>query len=95
MKYARQLWSVVGQASQFKRSVAFVAALSLNQGQPATVIQILQSLDSDYFVTEQIKLTAMAELSYVNETIESLSKWAAYERLQKHKISKDVVSVPF
>lgn len=95
LKYARQLWSAVGQASQFKRSAAFVAALSLNQGQPATVIQILQSLDSDYFVTEQIKLVALAELSYVNETIEALTKWTAYERLQKHKISKDVVRFRF
>lgn len=91
MKYARQLWSIVGQSSQFKRSAAFVAALSLNHGQPATVIQIMQSLDNDYFVTEQIKLIALAELSYVNETIEALTKWTAYERLRKHKISKDVV----
>lgn len=87
------MWSNVGEASQFKRSAAFVAALSLNHGQPATVIQILQQLDENYFVTEQIKLIALAELSYVNETIEALSKWTTYDRLRKHKISKDVVSV--
>lgn len=91
LKYARQLWSTVGQASQFKRSVAFVAALSLQHAQPATTIQMLQSLTDDYFVTEQIKLIALAQLSYVNETNEALAKWAACDRLRKHKISKDVV----
>lgn len=91
LKYARQLWSLVGQTSQFKRSAAFVAALSLNHAQSATALQILQSLDDDYFVTEQIKLIALAELSYFNETIDTLTKWITYERLRKHKISKDVV----
>lgn len=86
------MWSNVGQASQFKRSAAFVAALSLNHGQPATAIQILQTLDDDYFMTEQIKLMALADLGYVNETIQTLSKWTGYEKLLKHKISKDVVS---
>lgn len=78
--------------SQFKRSVAFVAALALNQCQPSATIQTLQNLD-EYFVTEQIKLMALADLSYINEIITALSLWTTHEKLSRHKISKDVVRI--
>lgn len=81
----------MGQASQFKRSAVFVAALSLKLAKPASAILILQSLDDEYFVAEQIKMIVQAELCYINETIDTLTKWTTNERLRKHKISKDVV----
>lgn len=89
--YAQKLWSTIGHTRQFKRSVAFVATLALNQSQPNTSIQTLKNLD-EYFVTEQIKLMALADLSYTNETIETLSLWTEHENLSQHKICKDVVS---
>lgn len=90
-EYAHKLWSTIGNTPQFKRSVAFVAALALNQCEPNTTIQTLKNLD-EYFVTEQIKLMALADLSYANETIQTLALWTDHESLSKHKICKDVVS---
>lgn len=46
-------------------------------------------------MTEQIKLIALAELAYINETIDALSQWTTDKRLCKHKISKDVVRTFF
>lgn len=44
-----------------------------------------------YFVTDQIKLLALADLGYINETIESLSIWIDNGLLSEKKISIDVV----
>lgn len=67
-----------------------MSTLALNQGKPAVVIEILKGMDA-YFVTDQIRLLALADLGYINETIESLSIWIDNGTLSEKKISIDVV----
>lgn len=82
----------MGQSTQFKRSVAFIAALALNQAKPALTIQLLQCADFSN-LTAQIKLLALADLGYANEINEALTMWINNKKFAKNKISIDVVSI--
>lgn len=86
------MWLKVGQRNQFIRCVAFYAALALNQGRMSDVLRILDGVKMNS-VTEQIKIVALAELSYFNEVNESLASWAQGEdgNHSKRQISTDVV----
>lgn len=92
LDYAQRLWSDVKQTTQFKRSIAYVAALALNQGKPNSAIQMLQNFEQ-YFVTEQIKLLALADLGYIYDVNDALLTWTTHEKLTMNKISQDVVSI--
>lgn len=82
----------MGQSTQFKRSIAFIAALALNQAKPSLTIQLLQFADFTNLTT-QIKLLALADLGYANEINEALTMWIINEKFAKNKISIDVVSI--
>ncbi|XP_055310231.1 pentatricopeptide repeat-containing protein 2, mitochondrial-like [Sitodiplosis mosellana] len=89
-EYAKNLWSNVGQSTQFRRCVAFIAALALKQEKPSLAVQILK--DSDFTnLTEQIKLLALADLGYANEINEALATWINDEKFSKKYISTDVL----
>lgn len=91
LDYAQKLWSTVGQSTQFRRCVAFIAALALNQQKPSLAVQVLK--DADFTnLTEQIKLLALADLGYENEILEALSMWMNDAKLSNKHISIDVVS---
>lgn len=91
LDYAQKLWSTVGQSSQFKRCIAFTAALALNQQKPSLAVQVLKDADFSN-LTEQIKLLALADLGYENEILKALSIWMNDGKFCKKHISIDVVS---
>ncbi|XP_031620887.1 pentatricopeptide repeat-containing protein 2, mitochondrial-like [Contarinia nasturtii] len=88
--YAHKLWSTIEKTSQFRRSLSFFAAITLNQGKSTEVIQMLENLETN-FVDEQIKLLALADVGNVKEIIERVSTWKDNKKLSKHKISKNVM----
>lgn len=69
-----------------------MAMLALNQEKQSTAIKVLQTPINN-FVTQQIKLMAMADMSFTNEVIESIAHWTNDEKLSKHQFSEDVVSL--
>lgn len=70
-----------------------MGALALKQQKPSIALVVLQVLDR-YFISEQLKMLAMADLQFFNEIFDALKLWLSDDGLSARKISKDVVIMP-
>lgn len=77
----------------FERSVAFMAALALNQDKPELAADIARKLPND-FVLNQIQWAAMSQMGYVEQVhgaIKSLGSYIAPDMI----LGSDVVGFFF